>query len=190
MIVSKKTSVDRSMIFGTVVRWSAQSTPSAAALVASNPSHPVSTISIVSVLESLSPYRTFDRIVRKHCNAVGNRVRQWRRSWEHRAVFAQAMERRRNFIETSPLMGGKDMSGSNGSIRLDQAVFGVHVRSALTSPFAISISLRMTPPMALSGRRWDRTSSISTRTTARPRSPRSSTCPRWMSRASRCRCPA
>ena len=28
------------------------------------------------------------------------------------------------------------------SIRVDQAVFGVHVRSALTSAFAISISLR------------------------------------------------
>ena len=34
------------------------------------------------------------------------------------------------------------------SIRLDQAVFGVHVRSALTSAFAISMSLRMTTTMA------------------------------------------
>ncbi len=34
------------------------------------------------------------------------------------------------------------------SIRLDQAVFGVHIRSALTSAFAISMSLRMTTTMA------------------------------------------
>jgi ferredoxin-NADP reductase len=31
---------------------------------------------------------------------------------------------------------------NDGSIRVDQAVFGVHVRSALTSALAISISLR------------------------------------------------
>ena len=34
------------------------------------------------------------------------------------------------------------------SIRLDQAVFGAHIRSALTSAFAISMSLRMTTTMA------------------------------------------
>jgi len=34
------------------------------------------------------------------------------------------------------------------SIRLDQAVFGVHLRSALTSAFAISMSFRMTATMA------------------------------------------
>lgn len=34
------------------------------------------------------------------------------------------------------------------SIRLDQAVFGVHVRSAFTSAFAISMSLRMMATMA------------------------------------------
>jgi cobalt-zinc-cadmium efflux system protein len=34
------------------------------------------------------------------------------------------------------------------SIRLDQAVFSVHIRSALTSAFAISMSLRMTTTMA------------------------------------------
>jgi len=34
------------------------------------------------------------------------------------------------------------------SIRLDQAVFSVHVRSALTNAFAVSMSLRMTATMA------------------------------------------
>lgn len=34
------------------------------------------------------------------------------------------------------------------SIRLDQAVFGVHIRSALTNAFAVSMSLRMTATMA------------------------------------------
>lgn len=34
------------------------------------------------------------------------------------------------------------------SIRLDQAFFGVHMRSALTRAFAISMSLRMTATMA------------------------------------------
>jgi len=39
-------------------------------------------------------------------------------------------------------------AGYVGSIRLDQAVFGVQVRSALMSAFAISMSLRMTATMA------------------------------------------